>query len=118
MTSPVSMLHLYQIGGAVARVDEDATAYAHRSAPYVFSIISAWMDAAEDPAPHIEWTRSFWSQLRPYADGTYVNFLGDEGADRVRDAYGTAKYARLGAVKAEYDPTNLFRLNQNVEPAA
>ena len=118
MTSPASMLHLYQLGGAVARVDEDATAYAHRSAPYLFSIISAWTDPAADPDPHIEWTRRFWSQLRPYAEGTYVNFLGDEGADRVRDAYGAAKYARLAAVKAEYDPTNLFRLNQNVEPAS
>ena len=117
-TSPSSMIHLYQLGGAVARIDGDSAAYAHRSAPYVASIIAAWMDPSEDATAHVDWTRRYWSRLRPHAAGTYVNFLGDEGADRVRDAYGDDKYARLAAVKAAFDPTNLFRLNHNVEPSS
>jgi FAD/FMN-containing dehydrogenase len=116
-TSPRTQLHLYQLGGAAARVGEGEAAYTHRSAPYLFSIISLWDDPAADPSPHVEWTRDFWSRLRPYAAGAYVNFLGAEGSERVRDAYGAAKYARLANVKADYDPTNFFRLNQNVEPA-
>ena len=117
-TSPFSMIHVYQLGGAVARTDEDSAAYAHRSAPFVASIIAAWMDPSEDATAHVDWTRQYWSRLRPHTAGTYVNFLGDEGADRVRDAYGDDTYARLAAVKAAFDPTNLFRLNHNVEPSS
>jgi FAD/FMN-containing dehydrogenase len=117
-SSPMTQFHLYQLGGAAARVPEETAAYAHRGAPYLFSIVSLWDDPAADPAPHVEWTRDFWARLQPHAAGAYVNFLGDEGDDRIRDAYGAARYDRLAAVKAAYDPTNFFRLNQNILPAA
>jgi FAD/FMN-containing dehydrogenase len=64
-----------------------------------------------------EWWRSFWSALRPYHTGVYVNFLMDEGQQRVRDAYGSDKYDRLRALKRKYDPDNFFRMNQNIPPA-
>jgi FAD/FMN-containing dehydrogenase len=65
----------------------------------------------------VAWTRNFWEAIRPYSTGrVYVNFLGEEGEDRVRAAYGDAKYERLRALKQTYDPTNLFRLNQNIRP--
>ena len=64
-----------------------------------------------------EWSRSFWSALQPYHTGVYVNFLMDEGEQRIRDAYGTSKYDRLRALKRKYDPDNFFRLNQNIPPA-
>jgi hypothetical protein len=78
---------------------------------------AGWPDPAQSEA-HISWVRSLWEALRPYSTGgVYVNFLDDEGADRVRAAYG-ASYGRLAALKAKYDPTNFFRLNQNVQPTA
>ena len=61
--------------------------------------------------------RSFWSALEPWHQGVYVNFLGDEGADRVQESYGAAKYARLQALKTQFDPDNFFRINQNIPPA-
>jgi FAD/FMN-containing dehydrogenase len=64
-----------------------------------------------------EWSRSFWSALHPYHTGVYVNFLMDEGQQRIRDAYGTTKYGRLRGLKRQYDPDNRFRLNQNIPPA-
>ena len=117
LTSPRSMLQLYHLGGAVARVPEDATAYSHRSAPFLFSIVSFWDDPAADASQHVEWTRAFWRELRPYAAGAYVNFMDEDEPGRIKDAYGDGKYRRLAAVKAAYDPTNFFRLNHNVEPA-
>jgi FAD/FMN-containing dehydrogenase len=117
-TSPRTQLHLYQLGGPITRVSQHETAYTHRAAPYLFSIVSVWDDPSSDASEHIDWTRSFWNELRPHTAGAYVNFLGEEGDQRVRDAYDTARYERLAAVKADHDPTNLFRLNQNVEPAA
>ena len=116
-TSPRTQIHLYQLGGAAARIGEDDSAYAHRSASYLLSIVTLWDNAESDPSPHIEWTQSFSSQLRPHAAGAYVNFLGEEGPARVRDAYGPSTYRRLAAIKAQYDPTNFFRLNHNVKPA-
>ena len=112
--NPLTQLHVYQLGGAAARVAPDATAYAHRAAPYVFSAIALWPDPLEDRAPYVEWARATGADLEPYSSGVYVNFLGEDGA--VRDAY-PGHYERLAAVKAAWDPTNLFRLNHNVEPA-
>ena len=117
-TSPLSQIHLYGLGGAAARIPEDTTAYAHRAAPFLVSAVALWADPAEEPAPHVMWARSFAATVRPSAAGAYVNFLGDDGADRVRDAYGAEKHRRLAAVKAAYDPENLFRLNHNIEPAS
>jgi FAD/FMN-containing dehydrogenase len=65
---------------------------------------------------HIRWARETWQAMRPFASGVYVNYLGQEGEDRVKAAYGVAKYERLVALKNKYDPTNFFRLNQNIKP--
>jgi FAD/FMN-containing dehydrogenase len=76
-----------------------------------------WENASDDDA-NIGWTREYFAALEPQADdGVYVNFLSEEGDDRVREAYGAEKYARLASLKAKYDPDNFFRLNQNISPA-
>jgi hypothetical protein len=104
------------MGGAFSRWGEDDSAMSHRSAPWVININSRWVDPGES-AGHIRWTRELWSAVQPFSTGgVYLNFLGDEGDDRVREAYGPAKYDRLVALKNKYDPTNLFRLNQNIRP--
>ena len=103
--------------GAMSRVPEDATAFGSRSFPFNFLVTSVWTDPAQSEA-NIQWTRAFMDAMQPYlADAAYVNYLGEEGEDRVRSAYG-AKYQRLAALKKKYDPGNLFCLNQNIEPAA
>ena len=117
-TSPFSMVQLRGLGGAVARVGGDATAFAHRDRRYFVAIIGLWLDAAEDPAPHRAWTEALWRAIRPEGSGVYVNFLENEGADRVRDAYPPATYARLAEIKRKYDPRNVFRFNQNILPRA
>jgi FAD/FMN-containing dehydrogenase len=117
-TSPRSQIHLYGLGGAAARIPDDASAYAHRAAPFLVSAVALWTDPQEDAATHVTWARSFATAVHPHAAGTYVNFLGDEGDDRVRDAYGPEKHRRLAAVKAAYDPENLFHLNHNIEPSS
>src|SRR5262249_10845468 len=102
--------------GAMARVGSDASAFAHRDQRYFVAIIGLWLDANEDAAVHTAWTQSLWQTLRPEGSGAYVNFLENEGADRIREAYPPATYARLAAIKRRYDPENLFRFNQNVPP--
>lgn len=112
--SPMTAVNIYHLGGALARVPQEATAYPHRAAPYTLNILSRWRDPAEDEAQRA-WTRDFWQALRPHAlGGTYVNFLGDEGQERVRAAYGDRAYERLAALKRRHDPTNLFCYNQNI----
>lgn len=115
--APRSNVLIERLGGAVGRVGEQDTAYTHRDAPYDFLAAAVWDDPADDE-PNIAWAREIASTLAPFArDTAYVNYLGEEGVDRVRAAYGAAKYERLAALKAEYDPTNLFRANQNIEPS-
>jgi FAD/FMN-containing dehydrogenase len=116
ITSPLSDFKFAALGGAAARVAPDATAFAYRDAPFVLNINARW-PLGDDPQPHIEWTRGLWEAMRPFsAGGGYVNFLGEEGATRVRDAYGERAYRRLVALKDAYDPDNTFRLNQNIPP--
>lgn len=119
VTSPTSAIAFEQLGGAMSRVDEAETAFGYRRAPFNLLIVSSWADAAENDR-HIEWTRATWQAMRPFtADGVYVNYLGgaaDEGEDRVKAAYGHAKYDRLAMLKRKFDPSNLFRLNQNIRP--
>ena len=115
-SSPFSLIQFRGLGGALARVGSDATAFAHRNRRYFVAIIGIWLDAAEDAATHSAWTQSLWQTLRPEGSGVYVNFLEKEGADRVRDAYPPATFARLVEVKRKYDPQNIFRFNQNIPP--
>lgn len=94
----------------------DATAFAHRERRYWLAIIGLWLDAAEDGTPHRAWVESLWQAVRHEGAGVYVNFLGNEGAERIRDAYPAATMARLMQVKRRYDPRNMFRHNQNIVP--
>jgi hypothetical protein len=115
MPSPTTGVGLQQMHGAASRVDPTATAFPHRDEHYDFLILSQWDDPAESER-NVEWTRSLFEAMEPFFEGgVYVNNLGDEGEDRVREAYG-ANYERLLTLKGKYDPTNLFRLNQNIKP--
>ena len=110
----------HQLGGAVSRADRDATAFAHRDVEYSFMALGVCATPAEIEQC-AQWTREFWSAMQPASTGAvYVNYLGrevDEGPDRIKAAYGPEKYARLVALKNRYDPSNLFRLNQNIKPS-
>ena len=117
-TSPYSIIQFRGLGGAMARVQPDATAFAHRTQRYFVAVIAIWLDAAEDAVKHSAWTNALWQAIRHEGSGVYVNFLENEGADRIRDAYPPATLARLREVKHIYDPHNLFRFNQNIRPAA
>jgi FAD/FMN-containing dehydrogenase len=104
--------------GAMDRVPEMSTAFGHRGWPYNLVVTSAWADPA-DADKNIAWTRACFDALRPFtAPAAYVNYIGDEGLEGVRTSYGAAKLGRLMTLKAKYDPRNLFRMNQNITPAA
>jgi FAD/FMN-containing dehydrogenase len=113
-TSPFSIVHLRGLGGAMARVGKDETAFAHRDSRYLVSVIAVWLDAADDAALHRSWAVGLWDAICQEGSGVYVNFLDNEGPGRVHDAYPPATYARLAAIKRRYDPENLFRFNQNI----
>jgi hypothetical protein len=114
--SPLAALHVHHMQGAVSRVNAEATAFGNRGAAFVLNIVGLWPDPADSPA-NIAWVRDTHSTMRPHANGsTYVNFIADEGQDRVRAAYTRPAYERLVALKCEYDPTSLFHLNQNIRP--
>lgn len=115
-SSPYSLIQFRGLGGAMARVPEEATAFAHRRRRYFVAAIAVWLDPAENPASHEAWTAALWEKVRPDGNGVYVNFLENEGPERVREAYPPTTYDRLAAVKRRYDPTNLFRFNQNIPP--
>jgi hypothetical protein len=113
--SPFSQAALEQLGGAVSRIGKDETAFSERSAPYNLIIVSAWTDPAENDK-NIRWTREFWEAMRPYeSEAVYVNYLDSDEQDRISEVYGET-YERLVALKNTYDPTNLFRHNQNIHP--
>jgi FAD/FMN-containing dehydrogenase len=117
ITSPLSIVLLTPMGGAVQRVASDATGFGHRGAAYVLEILAKWADADEDASPHIAWADAFFEAMRPFATGgSYVNFLGDEGPERVRAAYSIEGFARLSEIKRRYDPLNIFHVNQNIAP--
>ena len=112
---PQAELHVHQMGGAVGRVAEGATAFAERSMPFVLNAAAAWQDPDATTA-HREWARTAIEDARDASTGrAYVNYLGD--ADAARSSYGAETYARLVSLKDEYDPTNVFRLNQNIAPS-
>ena len=114
--APFSHIVVEHMGGAVSRMDRQATAYNYRDAQYNFLIVGMWADPAQD-ADGISWVRGLWQALQPFSSGNiYVNYESDVGVDRVQAAYGAAKYDRLVALKNTYDPTNFFRLNANIKP--
>jgi FAD/FMN-containing dehydrogenase len=116
--APHTHIVVEHMGGAVSRMDRNATAYNYRDAQYNFLIVGMWTEPAEDTRA-ITWVRSLWQALQPFSSGNiYVNYESDVGADRVQAAYGAAKYDRLVALKNTYDPTNFFRLNANIKPTA
>ena len=115
--SPLSLVIIEYYGGAVSRVAPEATAFSHREANFNLLFVAQWKDAAED-ALHVQWARDAWNTINPWASGAlYMNALSEgESAQTVREAYGT-NYVRLAALKAQFDPKNLFRMNQNIIPA-
>lgn len=116
--SPKSYTIMFHLGGAVQHLSDDATAFGGRGAEHAININAAWPAEFEGGSEDIEWARAMWSALAPYSTGgVYMNFLGDEGQERVKAAYGLEKYKQLVALKDIYDPTNFFRLNQNIRPS-
>jgi FAD/FMN-containing dehydrogenase len=114
-TAAMRVAQLRVLGGAMARVPADATAFAHR-ARRVMVNVAALYERPDESAVHEGWASGFAAALHRDNPGVYVNFLGDEGEARVRDAYPGSTWERLTAIKGRYDPTNLFRLNQNIPP--
>jgi FAD/FMN-containing dehydrogenase len=114
-TAQMAVSQIRVLGGAVARVPADATAFAHRQRGIMINV-AAMYQYPDEAATHDAWVDEFATALHKGNAGVYVNFLTDEGAARVRDAYPGATWDRLVAVKRRYDPTNLFRLNQNIPP--
>jgi Berberine and berberine like/FAD binding domain len=109
-------IHLGQMGGAAGRVGENDTAFSHRDADFVFIGLAHWLEPSEEDA-QLSWVRGLGDTVRPHSVGRYVNFLGDEGDERIRFAYGSeGKYDRLVELKRTWDPQNLFCLNQNIKP--
>jgi len=102
--------------GAPSRIDAEATAFAHRSPPFVLNIHTRWRNQQDD-ASFMAWARDFHRATEPFSHGVYVNFLSDEGEARVKAAYSESVWNRLVRVKDKYDPTNMFRLNQNIGPS-
>jgi FAD/FMN-containing dehydrogenase len=115
-TAMMSVAQLRVLGGAMARVPDDATAFAHRGRRIMVNV-AALYERPEDRPVHEAWVTGFHDVLCRGDTGAYVNFLSDEGEDRIRGAYPGPTWDRLAAIKARYDPTNLFRLNQNIPPA-
>ena len=115
MPSPHCEIFIGAIGGQTTRVAPDAMAYSSRDANYVLNVHGRWESAAEDQRC-IAWAREFFAKSQPFASGgAYINFLTQDETDRIAFAYG-ATYSRLMEVKRKYDPTNLFRMNQNIKP--
>jgi FAD/FMN-containing dehydrogenase len=115
-TASMAVAQLRVLGGAMARVSADATAFAHRASRIMVNV-AALYEKPEEKVTHESWAASFAAALWQSDSGAYVNFLGEEGAARVRAAYPDRTWERLTSIKGHYDPTNLFRLNQNIPPA-
>jgi FAD/FMN-containing dehydrogenase len=114
-TGAMTVAQLRVLGGAMARVPTDATAFAHRASRIMVNL-AALYEQPDHKATHEAWVSDFARMLQQGDDGAYVNFLGDEGEARIRAAYPGRTWERLIAIKGRYDPTNLFRLNQNIPP--
>ncbi len=116
MRSALSAIHIHHAQGAVSRVRAGATAFSQRDAPFILNIIGGWLDPSETDA-NVAGVRETAQAMQPFATGAaYLNFLGDEGEARLQAAYGPETHARLVELKNKYDPANVFRLNQNIQP--
>ena len=115
--SPLTQVILVPGGGAPSRVDEEATAFGQRTAPWNIHFLSMWPDPA-DTERNIAYTRAIAAAMKPWTTGRiYLNYIGDEGADRVEASFGEQKFNRLRELKQKWDPHNLFSHNQNIPPA-
>jgi FAD/FMN-containing dehydrogenase len=115
-SAPRPAVQLRVLGGAIARVPADATAFAHRTRRIMVNVVAMY-DSVDEAAVHEAWVHGLATELDDGHAGAYVGFIGDDGEDRVREAYPGTTRERLATIKRRYDPANLFRLNQNVEPA-
>jgi hypothetical protein len=114
--SPPSHVVLYTLGGAVKRIDPDATAVSYRDARHILLWIGMWNSEVDDDLNRA-WVRESWLAAEPFgSSGFYVNYEAEITPERVAAAYGAPKFQRLAGIKAKYDPANLFRLNQNIPP--
>ena len=117
LPGPECGIFIAQIGGAMSRVADSATAFPQRKAHFVSNVHTRWRAPADD-RKCVQWARDFFQATAPHAAGTaYVNFMPEDEIDRVRSAYGP-NYDRLARAKAQYDRSNFFRLNQNIQPAS
>jgi len=116
MTSPFCQINGWAMGGAVSRVDPDATAVGEREVGFDVSLIAAWPPSDPEGERHKQWVREGWAALEPHSSGVYANFISDEGAAGVEAAYGR-RLTRLEVLKDRYDPSNLFRHNANISPS-
>jgi FAD/FMN-containing dehydrogenase len=115
LKSKLTAFPIFQLGGAISRVGEDESAFNGRTAGHTINI-NATTASSDGFDEEREWSRNFWSELEPHHTSVYVNFLMEEGDDRIRQAYGSARYERLKQLKRAYDPDNFFRINQNIPP--
>src|ERR671936_953879 len=112
--APVTFVVLFQHGGAVSQVDDQATAFSHRDAKFMIHPIACWQDPADDER-HLAWVNEVTEAMQPFGTGgVYLNFMAEE--ERVPAGYGAGKYERLAELKRKYDPDNVFRFNQNIKP--
>ena len=114
--SPRSYVAMFQLGGAVGRVADSATAFGNRHASHAVTLDGVWRPGEGHGDRDIAWTRRFFAALDPYREGVYVNFLGGDDTERIREAYGSGVYERLVDIKTTYDPDNVFHHNQNIRP--
>jgi hypothetical protein len=114
LPTPFSQIAGWAMGGAVSRADPDATAVGEREVGFELNITAAWRPGP--PEDHVAWVRKNWAAMRPHSVGVYANFLSDEDATGVAEAYGS-RLKRLTELKDRYDPTNFFRMNANVQPS-
>jgi hypothetical protein len=117
LPTPECEIFVAHLGGAVNRIAQGATAYPHRDAEFVLNVHTRWQEPGQD-TQCVQWARDFFNVTAPHATGgVYVNFMPEDETDRTMGAYG-ANYDRLAAIKAKYDPHNLFRMNQNIQPVS
>lgn len=115
--SPLAQIHIWNLGGAVARVTDDATPFGNRGTQHMVDVLGYWPEPALEAATRA-WVKVTFDSLTPFGSGAYVNFMSEDDSERSkREAYGEARYRRLSELKRQYDPDNVFRLNQNIKPA-